>query len=59
MQTVPKLSYKLEEPFYMTRFPELESKALILPWRIGSKDKECQNQSDLLDWSLMDKDHGQ
>lgn len=53
----PKIVIQLRGTFLLDSFPELESKNLIPPWRICSKDKECQNQTDLLDKRLMGKDH--
>lgn len=54
MQTVQKSPYKLEKLFYLSRFPQSESKALILLRKISSKDKERQNQRELLHLRLMD-----
>lgn len=51
MQTVQKSPYKLEELFYLSRFPQSESEALILLRKISSKDKERQRE--LLHLRLM------
>lgn len=53
----PKIVIQLRETFLFDSFPESESKNLTPPWRICSKDKECQNQTDLLDKRLMGKNH--